>query len=333
MKEKFVVVGVGGTGSYFINNLINYLNGKRKNTYKVVLVDGDVLEDRNLLRQGFLKKDIGKNKSKVLAERFDKIAMEHVDIEFNDFYIRDINDLQDIIGEGYDRITLVSCVDNNMARLRILLAQYTWFFKNNKDIHFIDGGNSEWEGQVIINKIEKGEEPPVIFDGEEMKYNDKNKTHKSEMIFKGNSNWRQSLSRGDFELSCDEITESAPQNILANMTSAVSLLRRVFDRKNVRLQFDVSMGLQEELEVEESDNEILKDIISFVNTDGKSLIYYDGEDDEVESNEGHEELERLEEDNILEKIEEELEDDYGEDELDDDEIEESLLQHLDDLYG
>src|SRR5699024_5514977 len=103
------------------------------------------------------------------------------------------------------------------------------------------------------------------------------------------------------------------------MTSAVSLLRRVFDRKNVRLQFDVSMGLQEELEVEESDNEILKDIISFVNTDGKSLIYYDGEDDEVESNEGHEELERLEEDNVLEKIEEE--------------IEESLLQHLDDLYG
>src|SRR5699024_5340246 len=119
---------------------------------------------------GFLRVDVGKNKSKALSERFSKLAGEHIRVMYRDNFVIDINEMKKLIDDDVDRVTLISCVDNNMARLRMLMAQYAWYEENQKPIHFIDGGNNEWEGQVIINKLEKIE-PPLIFEDEQIRYN------------------------------------------------------------------------------------------------------------------------------------------------------------------
>src|SRR5699024_4837896 len=210
--EKYVIVGVGGTGSYVTNALVHYLKGS-KNKTELILVDGDILEEKNLLRQGFLKRDLEKNKAEALCERYSRIADDNLSVFYVDSFIENTGELEDIIGES-DKVTLISCVDNNMARLRIILTQYKWFYENRKEIHFIDGGNEEWEGQVLINKIAETDLPPLIFKGGKVRYNEDTE-HANSLIFKGNKNWKNSLSVGDFELSCEDVTESAPQNILA----------------------------------------------------------------------------------------------------------------------
>lgn len=272
MKIKYIVVGAGGTGSYLVNSLVNYLNYGDKVDKEIVIVDGDFVEERNLLRQGFLQPDIGRNKAKVLSERFEKVAY-NVGVSYRSEYIEKIEELTDIIGEEeeIEEVVLISCVDNNMARLRILVSQYAWYYTNNKTITFIDGGNSEWTGQTIVNRIVKGEVSPVIFDGIP-KVNEESE-HKMESIFNQYEDWKSSLTQGDFELSCDVIVENAPQNVLANMMSSMGIMKRVYDKKDNRFQFDVSNGVTEELGTSnEKGEDRLREIIDYINTDGKDFI-------------------------------------------------------------
>src|SRR5699024_3040291 len=242
-------------------------NVKRQKS-NVILVDGDVLERRNLLRQGFIQKDIGKNKAKVLVERFSKITKENVQLEYRGTFIRSIEDVEEMASDS-DKITIISCVDNNMARLRLLLAQYKIFFNKKRCVTFIDGGNAEWEGQTLVNKLDKNDEKPVIFDEEGIRFNDKSE-HVQKIIFK--EDWMVTLTVGDFEMSCDEIVEAAPQNILANMTSAMGIMRRVNDKKQVRYQFDTRIGMQEEFKVDKKGNEVLKEIVKYANGEGKKFL-------------------------------------------------------------
>lgn len=261
--ETYVLVGTGGTGSYLINLLVHYLNVKKEES-KVILVDGDVLEKRNLLRQGFIQKDVGKNKAEVLLERFKRVANKNVTIECHGDFVRSIDDIVDLVGNEQE-VTLISCVDNNMARLRMLLAQYKIFFKENRNITFIDGGNAEWEGQTLVNKIEERDVEPIIF-GDEIRINESSE-HVPNIIFE--EGWKDTLTVGDFEMSCDEIVESAPQNILANMTSAMGIMRRVNDKKQVRYQFDTRRGLQEEFKASTTGSKVLKEIVEYANGEGK----------------------------------------------------------------
>lgn len=66
-----VVFGCGGTGSRLIPLVTQLLSSHEftKNV-KVILVDGDIVEDKNTKRQLFTKMDVGKNKAEVLAKRY-----------------------------------------------------------------------------------------------------------------------------------------------------------------------------------------------------------------------------------------------------------------------
>ena len=66
---KIVVIGAGGTGGYVIPHL--YRLGYASNRYvKIIVCDGDVVEEKNLIRQNFVGQDIGRNKAQVQAERY-----------------------------------------------------------------------------------------------------------------------------------------------------------------------------------------------------------------------------------------------------------------------
>src|SRR5699024_8779576 len=169
--------------------------------------------------------------------------------------------------------------------------------------------------------------------------NNEDTEHANSLIFKGNKNWKNSLSVGDFELSCEDVTESAPQNILANMTSAAGIMERVYDRKDVRFQFDVSKAIQEEYSVGEKENSILEEIAEYVNVEGKDLIKEVTKEVIKEIEEEDETAEDEEEQLMMEFLNSLLEEDNGTKEgriqreetgRDENDIEVDLFRFLDD---
>lgn len=297
---KFIVVGIGGTGSYLTNNLINYLGVFKKVEHQIVLVDGDVLEERNLLRQGFLKRDIGKNKAEALKERFEKVLPEHITVESRAGFINSMKDLEDIVGDSTD-VTIISCVDNNMARYRILMAQYKMFSESQgkKRFIFVDAGNEEWHGQVLVNLLKKGKASPIEYEEGKFIFRGVEEGHRLSTIFDSNDKWIETLSKGEHELSCEEITEAAPQNIVTNMTSAfgiIYMLNKAIEKgyNSTRFQFNIKKGIQEEFTVE-SNYDRVKDFVVYANGAGNRYLLgkeenMDGQDLYEEPGEQLEEL-------------------------------------------
>lgn len=66
---KIVLVGTGGTGGYIVPQLYRLLYALDR-PIRVILCDGDLVEEKNLGRQNFIEADLGKNKAMVLAERY-----------------------------------------------------------------------------------------------------------------------------------------------------------------------------------------------------------------------------------------------------------------------
>ena len=66
---KIVVLGAGGTGGYVIPHLYR-LGYASEHPTRIIVCDGDVTEQKNLIRQNFVEQDIGRNKAQVLAERY-----------------------------------------------------------------------------------------------------------------------------------------------------------------------------------------------------------------------------------------------------------------------
>ena len=65
--NKVVVVGVGGTGSYLLPQLIRYLNS-RKEDIEVTICDGDKYDEGNMNRQEFAHSMLNRNKAEVQTE-------------------------------------------------------------------------------------------------------------------------------------------------------------------------------------------------------------------------------------------------------------------------
>jgi hypothetical protein len=73
-----VVVGCGGTGSILVEPLARLLAYHKNGTRQIVLMDGDKFEKKNLTRQLFDPKFVGKNKAQVTAERLTGISSVRV---------------------------------------------------------------------------------------------------------------------------------------------------------------------------------------------------------------------------------------------------------------
>ena len=58
IKYHVIVVGCGGTGSFFIKEFARFLSTTTHEIY-LTLIDGDTVEAQNLDRQAFQEEDIG----------------------------------------------------------------------------------------------------------------------------------------------------------------------------------------------------------------------------------------------------------------------------------
>ena len=69
---KVVMIGTGGTGGHIAPHLYRLLYALDR-PVKFILCDGDVVEEKNLVRQNFTAADLGENKAKVTRALFRRL--------------------------------------------------------------------------------------------------------------------------------------------------------------------------------------------------------------------------------------------------------------------
>lgn len=151
------LVGVGGTGGYLSAYVTRFLSTISHSRHTLTLCDGDTVAPHNLTRQNFIDTDLNKNKAQVLSERYNNIY--NLTTGYVDQYIEDEDSLLSLFYKSdFVMPVVIGCVDNN--RTRQVLHQV---FEKAENIIYIDSGNDEESGQVVVGVKVKGVEliPPV----------------------------------------------------------------------------------------------------------------------------------------------------------------------------
>lgn len=210
---KVIILGAGGTGGYVIPHLYR-ISFAADRQIRIIICDGDVVEEKNLIRQNFVEQDIGRNKAQVLAERYS--AAFGIECEYIPRFVEDEEELFRLTKPDFrqnsesgipetQRVLLLGCVDNNKSR-KLCHA----VFARQKDLIYIDSGNGEHTGQVVCGVRQNGRTTykpvsslyPDMLDDED---------------------------KFPSELSCAERTVSAPQSVTANLTAATAVVSFLYD--------------------------------------------------------------------------------------------------------
>lgn len=214
---KIVVIGAGGTGGYVIPHLyrIAYASGR---PCRIIIADGDIVEQKNLIRQNFAECDIGENKAQVMAERYSEVF--GIETEYIPGFIENEQQLLELLRfESSVRNSikpisiLIGAVDNNRSRIMC-----NNVFKKLDDIIYIDSGNGEFTGQVICGVKMSGR---VI----------------SKPVASVYPDLLKDTEKFPSELSCAERSVSAPQSIAANVfasSAVISMLYHLLIEGNLR---------------------------------------------------------------------------------------------------
>lgn len=151
-KYVFIIVGVGGTGSLLARDLPKLLIDT---PHKMLLIDGDVVEKKNMLRQSYQEQDIGEHKAVALSSKINTFYNTHCEAlglfltknEIVDYCENNISYTPVIIG----------CVDNDATRR---LLEYTF---NQLDwCYYLDSANGEYDGNIYISYKLDGKKRGVL---------------------------------------------------------------------------------------------------------------------------------------------------------------------------
>ncbi len=229
---NIVIIGAGGTGGYVIPHLyrIAYASGR---DIRIIIADGDIVEDKNLIRQNFSAYDVGKNKAAAMAERYSGVF--GVECEYVPEYIEDENRLCELLtvkcgsGDLEPLGILIGAVDNNRSRVMC-----NNVFNMMNSIVYIDSGNGEFTGQVVcgikrygrvLSKPAARVYPDILTDAEKF----------------------------PSELSCAERSLSAPQSIAANIMASSAIVTMLYylliegNLKNTRVAFSARKNLMKKI--------------------------------------------------------------------------------------
>lgn len=143
---KIVMLGAGGTGGHIAPHLYRLLYALER-PVRFILCDGDIVEEKNLVRQNFTPADLGENKAKVLAERYSSVfgmETEYVPefIESGERLLSMLRAQTFSIGPYWhsptvkELVILIGAVDNNKSRKLC----HEVFYKLD-DLIYIDSGN------------------------------------------------------------------------------------------------------------------------------------------------------------------------------------------------
>ena len=214
---KIVQLGAGGTGGHIAPHLYRLLYSLDR-PVRYIICDGDVVEEKNLVRQNFTPADQGENKARVLAERYS--AVFGLETEYVPSFVEDEEQLRTLLtpeyhlmrlpGHAYgvrepEQVILIGAVDNNKSRQLCHRVFY-----QAKELIYIDSGNGEFTGQVVCGVRRGGKTyyPPIG-----MVYPD--------VLVE--------TDKFPTELSCAEASVSAPQSMAANITAATIVVDMVYN--------------------------------------------------------------------------------------------------------
>ena len=113
-----ILIGCGGVGSYLAPPLARTMKFALPNP-RLVLMDGDTVEEKNINRQLFSDRDIGRNKAEALYRQFRKMTGDGIAISVETRYLAPQfewsvpPDIDDIV---------ICAVDNHVAR-RVILTE------------------------------------------------------------------------------------------------------------------------------------------------------------------------------------------------------------------
>lgn len=150
---NIIQVGTGGTGGHVTHFLAPYIKTRQDTSY--LLVDGDVVEEKNIARQNFTCTDVGKYKSQVIGERYN---VSYITEFINEEML--INCLDTI---QYN--VILGCVDR--VDVRLMIDRVLKLKKKTHHSVYIDGGNTNKNAQVVIYdySIQKGIDITSYFEG------------------------------------------------------------------------------------------------------------------------------------------------------------------------
>lgn len=281
-KRLTIVIGAGGTGSYLVPNLLNFYKGLGEVgvNNKMLLIDGDVVEEKNLLRQGFLTYHLNDSKATAIVDTYAGLYPDMA-LESRHTFINSADSLLNIVTEEIEDLTeviMVSCVDNNYARLRMAVAQMMIKDKYPElSVTFVDSGNEEWHGQAIISHLSRTDNSLFSYDNG-MVLKRENYVPTLDNIFVRNATWTENLTRGDHEISCDDIAESHPQNVATNMTASsviIMVLGNLLKGENLKnIRFNTMKNTFDgyELVEEEAYLNRMEEIATFINNDSEHTV-------------------------------------------------------------
>ena len=150
---KIVMIGAGGTGGHIAPHLYRLLYALER-PVKFIVCDGDIVEEKNLVRQNFTEADLGLNKARVVAERYSGVF--GLETSYVPDFIESAEKLEELIKPDVRRVSvyssktvtelviLIGAVDNN--RSRQLCHEV---FMKAENLVYIDSGNGEYTGQVV----------------------------------------------------------------------------------------------------------------------------------------------------------------------------------------
>ena len=214
---KIVQLGAGGTGGHIAPHLYRLLYSLDR-PVRYIICDGDVVEEKNLVRQNFTPADLGENKAQVLAERYSTVF--GMETEYLPNFVETEELLRELLTPGCfwkrrpnsysqerveEMVILLGAVDNNKSRQLCHRV-----FCQAKELIYIDSGNGEYTGQVVCGVRRGGKTycPPIgTIYPDVLEETDKFPT----------------------ELSCAEASVSAPQSMAANITAAIVAVDMVYN--------------------------------------------------------------------------------------------------------
>ena len=217
---KIVMLGAGGTGGHIAPHLYRLLYALDR-PVRFIIADGDIVEQKNLVRQNFIEADLGENKAKVLAERYSSVF--GLETEYIPEFIEDEWRLKELVTprrlrgdvgfvnghpfveEYWELVILIGAVDNNRSRQLCHAV-----FRRVSPLVYIDSGNGEHTGQVVCG-IRQGKS--TVFKPAGAVYPD----------------ILQEQDKFPTELSCAEASVSAPQSIVANIMAATAVVNFVYN--------------------------------------------------------------------------------------------------------
>lgn len=218
----FVVVGCGGTGSVFMEKFTRYLSCRNnKDISEIIIIDGDVVEEKNLRNQSFIKEDVGMYKSSVWENICNGFLKEDDLCRAYGIYIQKESDLASKISRSSyyyeaveDVVVLIGCCDNHACRL--IMEQFFADKKYENILYFDSANEFDYGETVFAAKLQN----KVVSQPRSVLFPD---------ILKGDLRKRS-------ELSCEELNSVEPQHMLINQLAAMQLMMgvvKVLEKKEI----------------------------------------------------------------------------------------------------